>query len=507
MVVIALLCGVFFRFYNLDHKVYWFDETMSSHILSGCTHWEVLRMVGNQVIGARELLRYQYPAAGKTLGDSINVLFQDDPGQSLPYYVIAWFWARIWLNFSDNMVLILRGLSAVISLLAFPLAYWMSWELFRSHRTSLIALALFSVSPFQVLYAQEARVYSLWVVTTLLSSASLLWSLRTSKNAGWVVYSVSMALGLYIHMSSLLVLAAHGIYVLVTGGFKIGSPAKKFILSCAVALLAFAPWLVFFTTKIKVFYSTIAWTSAKTSFESLISSWGLGISSVFLDVNLGAYPPVYITLPLLVLLGFILYCVFYFYRNAPKHSRLFILLIMLANILPFLLPDLILGGKRSTVPRYFIPFYLGVQMCVAYFFSEKLGGVNVKQTKRWLFVFVFVLALGVVSCAVSSQAEQWWNKYLMEQQPQIASVVNNSPKPLIFTSESLGNLWPLGYMLDEKVSILIISDGSVPTVAGNFTDVFLYDTSGASVERFSGKYDYSPIEGTSGLFRLQKKPV
>lgn len=39
-------------------------------------------------------------------------------------------------------------------------------------------MALIAVSPFHVLYAQEAREYSLWTVTILLSSAALLRAMR-----------------------------------------------------------------------------------------------------------------------------------------------------------------------------------------------------------------------------------------------------------------------------------------------------------------------------------------
>jgi len=65
----------------------------------------------------------------------------------------------------------IRSLSAIISLLVFPGVYWLLPGIWVVN--GWIAIALIAVSPFHILYAQEAREYSLWTVTIALSSAAL----------------------------------------------------------------------------------------------------------------------------------------------------------------------------------------------------------------------------------------------------------------------------------------------------------------------------------------------
>ena len=153
-ITILLVVGVFFRFVNLDRKVYWFDETITSLRISGYTESEIVKQVCNgREIGVEDLQRYRHPAQGKTLADTVTSLAVEDSQHPPLYYVIA----RIWIQWFGDSVAATRSLSAVISLLAFPCIYWLCLELFNSSLTGWVAVALIAVSPFHVLYAQEAR--------------------------------------------------------------------------------------------------------------------------------------------------------------------------------------------------------------------------------------------------------------------------------------------------------------------------------------------------------------
>jgi uncharacterized membrane protein len=76
-----------------------------------------------------------------------------------------------------------------------------------------IAVLLVASSPFHVLYAQEAREYSLWTVTILLSSALLLRSIRRKTKSSWATYALGLAVGLYTFPFTVFVMLGHGIYV------------------------------------------------------------------------------------------------------------------------------------------------------------------------------------------------------------------------------------------------------------------------------------------------------
>ncbi|HBL14553.1 MAG TPA: dolichyl-phosphate-mannose-protein mannosyltransferase, partial [Cyanobacteria bacterium UBA11162] len=174
-IIIVLVLGLFFRFYNLDRKVYWYDETMTSMRISGYTQTEIVQEVFDaDIISVEDLLkRYQYPNPTKDFNDTLNAL-AGNPEHSPLYYLIARFWLQ---RFSHSIVSI-RFLSALISLLALPCMYWLCLELFQSSVVSIIAVTLIAISPFHVLYAQEAREYSLWTVSILFSCAAFLRAIR-----------------------------------------------------------------------------------------------------------------------------------------------------------------------------------------------------------------------------------------------------------------------------------------------------------------------------------------
>ena len=75
LIIILLVLGIFFRFANLDRKVYWFDEVFTSKWISGYTEKEVVQQVyDGRVIGVEDLQKYQRLSPEKGLSDTINAL-------------------------------------------------------------------------------------------------------------------------------------------------------------------------------------------------------------------------------------------------------------------------------------------------------------------------------------------------------------------------------------------------------------------------------------------------
>jgi uncharacterized membrane protein len=66
--------------------------------------------------------------------------------------------------------------------------------------TAWLAVAIIAISPFQIVYAQEARPYSLFVMLILLSSAVLLGGMRLKTNSSWAIYAVTLVVGFYSHL-------------------------------------------------------------------------------------------------------------------------------------------------------------------------------------------------------------------------------------------------------------------------------------------------------------------
>ena len=138
----------------------------------------------------------------------------------------------MWVNLFGNSIAVIRSLSVVFGLLALPCIYWLCLELFESPAVGWIAMGLLSISPLHILYAQEARMYSLHTFNILFSSVILLRAIRKQTKLNWLAYAATIALGLYTHPLFCFVLVPHGLYVIIKEGFKL----KKTSIAYAIAM-------------------------------------------------------------------------------------------------------------------------------------------------------------------------------------------------------------------------------------------------------------------------------
>jgi uncharacterized membrane protein len=493
-IIVLLVLGVFFRVVNLDRKVYWGDETFTSLRIAGYTKAEFAQEVlDGQVIGVEDLQKFQHPNPEKGVSGTINSIVTDTPQHTPLYFLMARFWVQ-WFSYSPGII---RSLSALISLLAFPCIYWLCRELFESSLVGWIAIALIAVSPFQVLYAQEARPYSLWIVATLLSSAALLRAMRLGTRdtktliSTWGMYAATLTLGIYTQLFFVLVAIGHGIYVFAIEKFRFTKTVSGYLLASLAGLLTFVPWLLVIINNLSTVEETTGWARQKESLFAWVKAWTRNITRTFLDtdpeggiIEFG-FDNQWTELIRLTLVGMVVfligYAIYFLCRNTPKRVWLFILTLIGVGSLPFILKDLISGGGLSGSTRHLTPIYLGMQLAVAYLLASKISLVSMsaRTQKLWQIVLVAVLSSGVISCAISSQQEIWWNKTLSQTKynPQIASIINQASQPLLLSDEKLNKILPLSYALDPKVRLQLVVEPNVPQIPDGFSDVFLYRSS------------------------------
>jgi uncharacterized membrane protein len=484
IIAVVLILGILFRFINLDGKLYWYDETLTSLRISGHTQTELVEKAFNgRVITVKELQqKYQYPNSEKGLKDAINA-FAGNAEHSPLYYLMARFWGQTFGNSVTNI----RSLSAFISLLAFPCIYWLCLELFASSITGWVAVILIAVSPFHVLYAQQARQYSLWTVAILLSSAALL---KASKAAAqhtrsqaqpgnesgdalhpvhWIIYALTVAIGLYSHLFFGLVAIGHGIYLFAIEGFRLSQKLIAYLLASLTGLLMFSPWLLLITANLSQIIQSTATTNSTV--RNLPLRWLLNLSRLFFDLNHGLSlinPILYLTAILSI--G----AVYFLCRNTPKQTWLFILTLIGVTGIVLIVPDLIVGGRRSSITRYAIPCFLGIQVAVAYLLTVKITKSDYAQ--GWSYVLVGLIASGVISCGASSFFPIWWHnshtnsKYNVE----VARIVNQAESPLLVTDEIPGRVLAFSHLLKPDVNLQLVVEPNVPKIADNFGNAFLY---------------------------------
>ncbi len=486
LIVVLLAVGIFFRFFNLDGKFYWYDEVFTSLRISGYTEAEAVQQLAQgQVITIEDLQKYQRPNPEKSVTDTVKGLAQEEPQLTPLYFVIA----RFWVQGFGHSVAVTRSLSALISLLAFPCIYWLCLELFQSSLTGWVACALIAVSPFHVLYAQEARPYSLWTVTILLANASLLRAMRLKRVSSWGIYAAAVSLGLYTHFLSVLVVIGHGIYVVATEGFRWTKKVTAFALASGAGLLTFLPWIAIAISNSTSASRSTSWAGSEINMLSLAQNWAANICRLVLDFGLKSESPlIYLILFIPAILSALImagYSVYWLCRHTPKHVWLFILTSIAVTAIALILPDLIWGGIRSTKSRYLLPSYLGLQLAVAYLLATQLSSGDSRRQKLWQILAIALLSSGVLSCAISSQAETWWNKEWGYHNPKIARIINQAMRPLVISnlSEStLGNVVSLSYLLKTNSRFQLVLNPNIPEIPQQFTDVFIYSYSPKSWE-------------------------
>jgi 4-amino-4-deoxy-L-arabinose transferase-like glycosyltransferase len=232
---LALLLAVGLRFYRLAGQSFWSDEGNSV----------ALARAGLGEIAARTALDIHPPL----------------------YYWLLHAWMRV---VGDSEVAV-RCLSAAAGVLLVAVVYRLGKRLLDPW-AGLLAAVIAAVSPFQVYYAQEARMYALlallgavtvWATVELmgqeraapaaaghsLGSLPSLHSLRSRRTVAYgLLYMLAATLGLYTHYAFPVVpLAANAaVFTLLLTKRKemrVGRPAAGWLLLQIIPLALYAPWL------------------------------------------------------------------------------------------------------------------------------------------------------------------------------------------------------------------------------------------------------------------------
>lgn len=492
-IAIVLVLGLVCRVALLDRQVYWYDETMTSLRMSGYTQAQFqAEAFTGEVRTVGELRdRYQYPNETRDLNDVMTALSRH-PEHSPLYYLMA----RVWTQTLGNSVALVRSLSVILGLLVLPLTYWLYRELFENRVVAWIGVALTSISPFHVLYAREAREYSLWTVTILLSSAVLLWALRTGdrRNSGafwgrWGLYGITVALNLYAHPFAAFVNVSHALYVVGRSGLAQLRDTLAYLVSSALGLLLFSPWLYIVWQNRQYFVQNTQSTANPR--DGMVWIWLRNLTRIFFDVNQGTSP---INLQSYLVLLLILLAVWVLCRETRPQTWGFVLLLMGVTGLALWLPDLILGGRRTNNLRYFVPCVLGIQMAVSYLFAMNISTLwlGVRPHRRWKYGLFALFFLGSLSCLISIWHPVWWHKSYAKSRhnPAIARIIANADRPSIVTDEIPGRILPLLHALPETVRVQLVQRSQVPELPdATQGQVFLFRPSPQLQAEVSQRYN------------------
>ncbi|MBD2296190.1 glycosyltransferase family 39 protein [Anabaena sphaerica FACHB-251] len=519
ILISLLVLGILFRFINIDNKSYWDDEAFTSLRVAGYTEYEVVQKVSSvDNISAKELQNYQTLSSSKSLFDTIQSLALEDPQHPPAYYVINWLWVRLF----GSSIVAFRTVAALASLLALPSMYWLCQELFASSLPSRIAVTFIAISPFHILYAQEARQYSLWTAMILFSSASLLYASRKMRIFDWVIYAASLALNFYTFPFSVLVALAHGSYVIALDKFRFTKRIIAYLLASFVAVIAFIPWLLVIINNLKHINNIVGGKGGMPTL-SLVKTWAFNLSRIFVDtnheravINFG-FENIF-TYLLQITLVFLLvmlsgYSIYFVCRRTHAKTWIFLLTLILLTSVPIMGKDLLSGDNRSIILRYLTPAYLGIHISVSYLLA---AGITTRkaQNKFWYFTICLLFSGALFSSVLTSQATSWWTKSHSDITYKAAKIINQSQQPLIVSDGSMGTNLALSHQLNPQVQLRLkpychtcrslppelITKNLLP-IPNNF-DVFLFVPSPELMNQLSQDSQYKIEFLSPQLWRL-----
>lgn len=161
-----------------------------------------------------------------------------DPHPPL-YFLLVRLWTTLW----DTGPVAVRSLSVLFSVAAVGGMFVLGRELY-DERTGLVAAALFAVSPTQIHFGRNARMYSLFVLATIASMYYFL-RLRERSRRSSLLYVLSTVALLYTHVYGVFVVAGQNLYALLRGKDLLdGLEIERWLSLQFVVGLLFLPWAV-----------------------------------------------------------------------------------------------------------------------------------------------------------------------------------------------------------------------------------------------------------------------
>lgn len=169
---------------------------------------------------------------------------------------------HIWMQIFGSSITAARGLSFLFFLATLPVLYTVAKEA-TNKKVAMIAITLFSLSPFIMWYSSEARMYSLFAFVTTWNHLFFVRFINSGGRAGKVGYVITTIFGLYTHYFFIFLLLTQLFYLtwrrLIKPDYEMGvkdaigkpqSRSRRILLIyfslIIIAGIFFLPWALYF---------------------------------------------------------------------------------------------------------------------------------------------------------------------------------------------------------------------------------------------------------------------
>ena len=314
IIILIILSGAFLRFYDLGGKSLWYDEIFELHVSSRNITY---------------ITRSVHP-----LHSPLN--------QIINHFFLAWGKNEFNLRFSAALWGIL-GIWAI----------YLVGTIFFGRKEGAISAFLLALSSYHIRYSQEARMYTLVVLTALLSIYFFWRALENNERKAWFGYIIFTTLSLYTHLSVFFIIFSQLIFVCLSLLFGLFTGKKQplkgrgwwFFFSLVFILLIFIPRII--PAIRAAFFASRPWLVIKSGHLSgAIGASGIKVTGLTTFLSLygaGMGVPLYIYSSLFIL-GVI---------GSIRKMLIPISYLLLSIFLPFLIFTF-LNPSHTFSPRYVI---------------------------------------------------------------------------------------------------------------------------------------------------------
>jgi mannosyltransferase len=221
--VLVILLAFTLRVFRLDFQSMWWDE-IATVFRAGIPFQE---MLGNLLV-----IRNHMPL----------------------YFVVLQGWGHLGLS-----EFVIRYFSVLAAIIGLAILYTLGKSI-AGRQTGLIALLLLTISPFHILFSQEARMYTLMTTLILAAHWCLFVIFRQEKASRWwwFGYTVLMITAVYTHYFAVLLLLAH--YIFFTLHYRHRPELfKRWLVSGIIVGALFALWFLGMVTTGGYANAPISW--------------------------------------------------------------------------------------------------------------------------------------------------------------------------------------------------------------------------------------------------------
>lgn len=206
--LLILLFLIFFslRLHDLGKRDYWHDEVMT--------------------------IKYSMPDYVKSLVPSTD--------KHPPFYYLL---MKAWGAISGYSEASFRFVSVVFSFLAI-IYLWRLGIILIGRKGALCACLFMGLSPFQIWYAQEARMFALALFVSIFHTYYFVKALESNRRRDWVFYGFGLGCGLGVSYYTLILLLMQGVYAAFSFKKRFRAYLINLFIVCGLASIFFGPLFV-----------------------------------------------------------------------------------------------------------------------------------------------------------------------------------------------------------------------------------------------------------------------